>query len=57
IRESSILGLVGAGGIGLYLSSSLNVLAWPQVTLIIIIILGTVIISESISAKVRKMLI
>jgi len=57
IRESTILGLVGAGGIGLFLSSSLNVLAWPQVTLIIIIILITVVISEYVSAKVRKMLI
>lgn len=57
IRESAILGLVGAGGIGLYLSSSLNILAWPQVTLIIIIILATVVVSEYISAKVRKILI
>ena len=32
IRESTILGLVGAGGIGLQLQASLNVLAWPQVT-------------------------
>jgi phosphonate transport system permease protein len=57
IRESTILGLVGAGGIGLHLSSSLNTLAWPQVTLIIVVILATVVVSESISAKVRKMII
>ncbi|MFV0481551.1 MAG: phosphonate ABC transporter, permease protein PhnE [Campylobacteraceae bacterium] len=57
IRESAVIGLVGAGGLGLFLQSSLNVLAWPQVTLIIIIILATVVISESISAKVRKMII
>jgi phosphonate transport system permease protein len=57
IRESTILGLVGAGGIGLFLSSSLNVLAWPQVTLIVLVILLTVVVSESISAKIRKILI
>ncbi|MGR0278680.1 phosphonate ABC transporter, permease protein PhnE [Marinomonas dokdonensis] len=57
IRESTILGLVGAGGIGLFLSSSLNVLAWPQVTLIILVILLTVVVSEFISAKVRSLLI
>lgn len=57
IRESTILGLVGAGGIGLFLSSSLNVLAWPQVTMIIVIILLTVVVSEYISAKIRKKLI
>lgn len=53
IRESTVLGLVGAGGIGLNLQASLNVLAWPQVTLIFIVILATVIASEWVSAKVR----
>ena len=53
IRESTVLGLVGAGGIGLNLQASLNVLAWPQVTLIFIVILATVAASEWISARVR----
>ena len=54
IRESTILGLVGAGGIGLQLQASLNTLAWPQVTLIFVVILGTVVVSEWVSAKVRE---
>ncbi|MET4805420.1 phosphonate ABC transporter, permease protein PhnE [Limibacillus sp. MBR-115] len=57
IRESTILGLVGAGGIGLQLQASLNVLAWPQVTMIFIVILGTVVLSEWVSAKVRHAII
>ncbi|MCH8953062.1 MAG: phosphonate ABC transporter, permease protein PhnE [Proteobacteria bacterium] len=57
IRESTILGLVGAGGIGLQLQASLNVLAWPQVTMIFIIILATVVFSEWVSAKVRHAII
>ena len=57
IRESTILGLVGAGGIGLQLQASLNVLAWPQVTMIFIVILATVILSEWVSAKVRHAII
>ncbi|MEE4235864.1 MAG: ABC transporter permease subunit, partial [Anderseniella sp.] len=57
IRESTILGLVGAGGIGLQLQASLNVLAWPQVTLIFLVILATVFISEWVSAKVRQAII
>ena len=57
IRESTILGLVGAGGIGLQLQASLNVLAWPQVTLILVVILATVLVSEWVSAKVRAALI
>ena len=57
IRESAILGLVGAGGLGLKLQSSLNVLAWPQVTMILIVILATVVFSEWISARVRRAII
>lgn len=57
IRESTVLGLVGAGGIGLQLQSSLNTLAWPQVTLILIVILFAVLVGEWVSAKVRGAII
>jgi phosphonate transport system permease protein len=57
IRESTVLGLVGAGGIGLQLSGSLNTLAWPQVSLILLVILLAVVISEWVSAKVRGAII
>jgi phosphonate transport system permease protein len=57
IRESTVLGLVGAGGLGLALESSLNTLAWPQVTLILLMILATVVVSEWVTAKVRKAII
>jgi phosphonate transport system permease protein len=53
IRESTILGLVGAGGIGLQLQASVNVLAWNQVTTIFLVILATVLVSEWVSARVR----
>jgi phosphonate transport system permease protein len=57
IRESTVLGLVGAGGLGLKLQASINVLAWGQVTTIFIVILATVLVSEWVSAKVRHSLI
>ena len=57
IRESTVLGLVGAGGLGLALESSLNVLAWPQVTVILLMILATVILSEWVAARVRRSII
>ena len=53
IRESAVLGIVGAGGIGLQLNASVSKLAWPQVTLILIAILGAVVVSEWVSARVR----
>jgi phosphonate transport system permease protein len=52
-----VLQLVGAGGIGLRLQGSLNTLAWPQVTLILQVILVSVVISEWVAAKVRSAMI
>ncbi len=57
IRESTVLGLVGAGGIGLQLDASIATLAWTQVSLILLAILATVIVSEWVSAKVRHAII
>ena len=57
IRESTILGLVGAGGIGLKLNASMAVLAWDQVTVILLLILGAVIASEWVAAWVRRTII
>jgi phosphonate transport system permease protein len=53
IRESTVLGLVGAGGIGLELNAAITNLAWTQVSLILLVIIGTVVVSEWVSAKVR----
>lgn len=57
IRESTVLGLVGAGGMGLKLNAALNTLAWPKVTMILIVIFATVIVSEWITMKLRQKLI
>ncbi|WP_240473895.1 hypothetical protein [Salinivibrio socompensis] len=57
IRESTILGLVGAGGLGIQLSASLATLAWNQVAMIFVVILATVLVSEWVSAKVRQAVI
>ncbi len=57
IRESTILGLVGAGGIGVQLQSSLSRLAWSEVTVLFAVILVTVVLSEWVSARVRRAII
>jgi len=57
IRESTVVGLVGAGGIGLPLNAAITTLAWTKVSLILLLIIATVIISEWISAKVRHAII
>ncbi len=57
IRELTVVGLVGAGGIGLPLNGAITTLAWTQVSLILLVIIGTVIVSEWVSAKVRHAII
>ena len=57
IRESTILGLVGAGGIGLKLNASINTLSWDEVAVILLLILGTVVVSEWVSARMRHAII
>ncbi len=53
IRESTVLGFVGAGGIGIQLYSSINLFQWDEVAVMLIAILGVVVVSEFISAAVR----
>lgn len=54
IRESTVLGLVGAGGIGLQLDAAINYLAWDRVSIIFVLIFATVIASEWLSARLRR---
>jgi len=57
IRESAVLGLVGAGGIGMALDSALNNLYWDQVGLILAVIFAVVIVTEIITSSIRSRII
>jgi phosphonate transport system permease protein len=57
IRESTVLGLVGAGGIGVKLEAALGMLAWPRVAMVLMCVLSTVVLSEWVTAKLRERLI
>lgn len=54
IRESTVLGFVGAGGIGIQLYSSINLFAWQEVSLMLIAVFAVVVVSEFVSAGVRQ---
>jgi phosphonate transport system permease protein len=56
IRESTVLGLVGAGGIGFALNESILGLEWRRVGLILVVILAIVVASEVGSALARRRL-
>jgi phosphonate transport system permease protein len=57
IRESAVLGLVGAGGIGVALEAAMSNLYWDQVGLILAVIFAIVIATEIITSAVRKRII
>jgi phosphonate transport system permease protein len=56
-REATILGLVGAGGVGLRLSERIQINAWDQVAYIIVLILIAVASIDTISRYLRLRLI
>lgn len=53
-RASTVLGLVGAGGIGFQLMAALRVLEYRQVFAIMLVILGTVTVVDGISGWLRR---
>jgi phosphonate transport system permease protein len=57
IRESTVLGLVGAGGIGLLLQGAIDTFKWREVSLILIAILVVVVIGEFVSGWLRSRVI
>lgn len=54
LRESTVLGLVGAGGIGIILQGAIDTFNWPEVSTILLAILAFVIMGEVISMYLRK---
>jgi len=54
IRASTVLGLVGAGGIGLQLNAAVSAMNWNRASIIFILIFVLVLISEWISARARS---
>lgn len=57
IRESAVLGLVGAGGIGVALDTALTLLYWDQVAVVLLTIFAVVILAEIIVTTIRGRII
>ncbi len=57
VRESAVLGLVGAGGIGLALDTALNLFQWNRVAMCLLAILGVVVVAEIVVTQIRKRVI
>ena len=57
VRESIVLGLVGAGGVGMVLDSAMNLFQWPRVATVLVAILAVVIVAEVAVTSIRKRII
>jgi phosphonate transport system permease protein len=54
VRESSVLGLVGAGGVGMALNAAIETFQWDRVSLILVAIFVIVLIAEIVVSYIRK---
>jgi phosphonate transport system permease protein len=54
VRESAVLGLVGAGGIGMALDTAMNLFQWDRVAMVLFAIFAVVVAAEIVVTQVRK---
>ena len=52
-RSATIIGIVGAGGIGLHLYEQIRVLQWDQAAFLILLVLLTVALIDQLSSRLR----
>lgn len=57
IRAATVLGLVGAGGIGLYLTQTIRLFKRHETLTVVLVILGVVLLADAMSRQIRKRLI
>jgi phosphonate transport system permease protein len=57
VRESAVLGLVGAGGVGMALDTALNLFQWDRAAMILAAIFAVVVIAEIATTQLRKRII
>ena len=57
VRESSVLGLVGAGGTGVALNTAMNLFQWQRVATVLLAIFAVVIAAEILVTQIRKRVI
>jgi phosphonate transport system permease protein len=57
VRAAMVLGVVGAGGIGMHLSEQIRLLEWPRVAVLILLLLVSVALLDRFSEWARRRLI
>jgi len=57
IRDSTILGLIGAGGLGLLISEAVSLFQWSRLATIILMVIALVMAFDALSRRIRKALL
>lgn len=57
LRDSTVLGLIGAGGLGLLLTEAISLFQWARLSTLLLVIIAIVMLFDFISAKIRQELL
>lgn len=56
VRQATVLGMAGAGGIGFELISSMKLFQYRDTAMCILVILGMVLLTDLVSSRIRAMI-
>jgi phosphonate transport system permease protein len=56
IRDSTILGLIGAGGLGLLISEAVSLFQWSRLATLLIVVVALVMAFDALSRRIREAL-
>lgn len=57
IRDSTILGLIGAGGLGLLISEAVSLFQWSRLATLLIVVVALVMAFDTLSRRIREALL
>ncbi len=57
IRDSTILGLIGAGGLGLLISEAVSLFQWSRLATILLVVIALVVAFDALSRRIRQALL
>jgi phosphonate transport system permease protein len=57
IRDSTILGLIGAGGLGLLISEATSLFQWDRLATILLVVVALVMVFDTFSQRIRQALL
>ncbi|MDN3544174.1 MAG: phosphonate ABC transporter, permease protein PhnE [Roseateles asaccharophilus] len=57
IRDSTVLGLIGAGGLGLLISEAVSLFQWSRLATLLIVVIALVVSFDALSRRLREALL